>query len=706
MGANSVNQLREALGDSVENPRFVETFPRKGYRFVAPVKQEAEKPEEPRATKRRNWVTARRQPIPQISAIAVIPLENLSHDSEQEYFTDGITDTLITDLAKVTNLRVISRTSMIRYKSTKKTIKDIGRELNVDAVVEGTVTRSGNRVRITAQLIQVSTDMHLWAEAYERDLTEILAVQNEVATDIARRVSTVVRPLGQAKRVNAEAYGSYLQGRYYFYQYTSRGWQQAIDHFNQAIESDPNFAPAYSGLADAYIVAGAYRAIPGREALARGKAAAAHAVELDDKLASAHYALATAYAWFDWNWEMAEKEFQRGLELDPDDALGRNWYGGYLSLRGRHDEAIDQHERARELDPFSLIVNANLVRSLYWARRYDDAIEQAQKTLKLDPSFGVTLFWLEDSLRHQKRFQDAVALRLAFTTPKQAQNIKRTFKSAGFEGVLRDDGESFKNSGDLIPAARCFAQAGDKNQRSRCLRIASRIGVPRWRRLKPNRILTGCVRRSGFRTCSKNLAFSRKGLQSLLPLQIKNSRGDLAEFAAAVSFAVPVALTSSESVSAKDRPTVASRAIGLVRKARRIIGDLVAALDIVRPVIGRFGALVAVDKPNLGQVLPLRISEVVTQSGARLAINVLEIFGLPRAVCFVEVFDLMNFDRSARIVLVGEFEFDVFAGIACVCDGGAREHRERRDGGDDVREPHGCISSFVIAVSAEKDLIG
>jgi TolB-like protein/DNA-binding winged helix-turn-helix (wHTH) protein/Tfp pilus assembly protein PilF len=514
-----VNHLRETLGDSVEEPRFIETFPRKGYRFIAPLLPDApgllgtEKPEQSsnEVVQRqpelrwwimaaaaavvlvgilvatniagiRNWVAKRRQTTPQISAVAVIPLENLSHDPEQEYFADGITDTLITDLAKISNLRVISRTSIVRYKGATKSIKDIGRELNVDAVVEGTVTHSGNRVRITAQLIQVSTDMLLWAETYERDVREILVVQNEVATDIARRVSTVVRPLGQAPRVNAEAYGSYLKARFFFYQYTSRGWQQAIDHFNQAIEYDPNFAPAYSGLADAYIVAGAYRAIPAREAFARGKAAAARAVELDDKLASAHYALATAYAWYDWNWEMAEKEFQRGLELDPDDALGRNWHGGYLSLRGRNDEAVDEHERARELDPFSLIINANLARSLYWARRYDEAIDQAQKTLKLDPTFGVTLFWLEGSLRHQNLYQDAVALRVAFSSAEEAQHIQRTFKSAGFDGVLREDGESFKNSGDLIPAARCFAQIGDKNQalalledcfRNRCSSMAT-----------------------------------------------------------------------------------------------------------------------------------------------------------------------------------------------------------------------------------------
>jgi TolB-like protein/DNA-binding winged helix-turn-helix (wHTH) protein len=491
----AINHLREALGDSADQPRFIETFPRKGYRFIAPVTQEDQafaenRPESPPHRSRvrlwmigagaatvclgiliganvgdvRNWAANRWRLTPQISALAVIPLENLSRDPEQEYFADGITDALITDLAKVSNVRVTSRTSIIRYKATKKSIKEIGRELNVDAVVEGTVTRSGNRMRITAQLIQVSTDMHLWADAYERDVSEILTVQNEVATDIARRVSAMVRPLGQAQRVNPQAYGCYLKGRFFFYQYTSLGWQQSIDNFNRAIESDPNFAPAYSGLADVYIVAGAYGAIPIREALPRGKAAAAQALALDDKLASAHYALATAYAWYDWDWGSAEKEFHRALELDPNDALGRNWHGGYLSLRGRHDNAVDEHERARELDPDSPIINANLARSLYWARRYDEAILQARKTLKMDPGFGVALFWLEGSLRHKNLFDEAVALRLAMSTPERAQSIRSTFKNGGFQAILHEDGEMFKNGGDLIDAARCFAQIGEKNE--------------------------------------------------------------------------------------------------------------------------------------------------------------------------------------------------------------------------------------------------
>jgi TolB-like protein/Tfp pilus assembly protein PilF len=394
----------------------------------------------------------------------VIPLENLSGDPEQEYFADGMTDALITDLAKMGSVRVTSRTSVMRYKRTTKSINEIGRELNVDAVVEGTVMRSADHVRITAQLIQVSTDMHLWAEAYERDVSEILDLQSEVATDIARRIHILMRPMDQVRIVNPQAYGLYLKGRYFFYQYTNQGWEQAIEYFNQAIKSDPKFAPAYSGIADAYLVAGAYGAIPSQEALTRGKAAAAKALELDDQLASAHYALATASTWYDWDWADAEKEFHRALELNPNDALGRNWHGGYLSLQGRHDEAIDEHQRALELDPSSLIINANLARAFYWARRYDEAILQARKTLQIDPRFGVAAFWLEGSLRHKSLFNQAVALRQAISSPERAQAIGQTFKTAGFQGLMRDSGEAFKKGGALVEAARCYAQIGENDE--------------------------------------------------------------------------------------------------------------------------------------------------------------------------------------------------------------------------------------------------
>jgi serine/threonine-protein kinase len=295
-------------------------------------------------------------------------------------------------------------------------------------------------------------------------VSEILALQRAVATDIARRIDIVVRPLDRPRIVQPEAYGLFLKGRYAFYQYTSEGWQRAIEHFNRAIEKDPKFASAYSGLADTYLVAGAYDAMPADEALTRGKAAAARALELDDGLASAHYALATAYTWYDWDWPSAEREFQRALELNPNDALGRNWHGGFLSLRRRHEEAIGEQERARDLDPLSLIVNTNLIRALYWARRYDDAIVQAQRTLEMDPHFGLALFWLDGPLRHQGLVDKAVALRQSVSTPERAQNIARTFERGGFPALLRECGESYKKNGALVIAARCFAQSGDKEE--------------------------------------------------------------------------------------------------------------------------------------------------------------------------------------------------------------------------------------------------
>jgi len=197
---------------------------------------------------------SKRPAVPVITSLAVLPLANLSSDPEQEYFSDGMTDAIINELSRANTLKVISRTSVMRYKGTKKSVREIGRELGVDAIVEGTVIRSGDRVRITAQLIQTATDMHLWAETYERDASEVLRLQGEVATDIASRISSVVKPLDQPRRVNPDAYGLYLKGRDFFYRYSDHGWQQAIEHFNRAIEVDPEFAPAYSGLADAYLV--------------------------------------------------------------------------------------------------------------------------------------------------------------------------------------------------------------------------------------------------------------------------------------------------------------------------------------------------------------------------------------------------------------------------------------------------------------------
>jgi TolB-like protein/DNA-binding winged helix-turn-helix (wHTH) protein/tetratricopeptide (TPR) repeat protein len=486
----AVNHLREALGDSAEQPRFIETLPRKGYRFIADVTREGEEvtavEKAPAEQRRRSFLLpatlvagiviaiaaaiglarewSSRPSAPRIAALAVIPLENLSRSPEEQYFADGLTDALITDLAKLGGVRITSRTTVMQYRATKKTVKDIGRELNVDAIVEGTVTHAGNRVRVTAQLIQVSTDMHLWADSYERDVSEILDLQGAVATDIARQINVFLKPPDRAHVVNPEAYGLYLKGRYAFYQYTSRGWQEAIQRFNEAIDIDPTFAPAQAALAETYVVAGTYGAFPSAEALSRARAAAAKALELDEGLASAHYALATSNGWYAWDWKGAEREFRRALELNPHDAMGRNWYGGYLSVLGRHDEAIAEHERARELDPLSLIVNANLTRAFYFARRYDEAIDQGRRTLRIDPTFGIAVFWLEGALRHKGLLEEAVKLRQDFAGPERAPLIARTFQRDGFQALLRETGEAFLKAGFFETAARAYAQIGEKDR--------------------------------------------------------------------------------------------------------------------------------------------------------------------------------------------------------------------------------------------------
>jgi TolB-like protein/DNA-binding winged helix-turn-helix (wHTH) protein/Tfp pilus assembly protein PilF len=488
----AILSLREALGDSAENPQFVETLPRKGYRFIASVIPDQQEdsavtaaPHPARASNSglwitalavlgvlgivlatnlsglRDWMTNRLRPSSQITALAVIPLENLSGDPEQEYFSDGMTDELITNLAKISQARVVSRTSIMHYKGSRKTLKEIARELNVDAVVEGTVQRSGNRVRITAQLIQVATDSHLWAESYEQDLSEILELQKNVATDIARQVNIIVRPLLVTGSVKPEAYVSYLKGRYEFYRYTKEGWLKSIEYFNETIRDDPAFAPGHVGLAASYLAGIGWEAFPPEE-LHKGTAEARKALELDDQLPGAHFVMAAAYT-EEWRWQDAEKEFRRGLDLDPNDALGRQWYSNYLLTMGRFQEAINEQEHARVVDPFSPLINANLAKAFYYARQFDHAIEQAQETLKLDPKYHAAWMFLERAYRHKGMADQAVNARLSSANPEEAQTIKQAYREAGLPGVLRAEAEAYQRNGALLEAARCYVQAGDKN---------------------------------------------------------------------------------------------------------------------------------------------------------------------------------------------------------------------------------------------------
>ena len=299
---------------------------------------------------------------PRIDSIAVLPLENLSGDPEQEYFADGMTDALIADLAKIGALKVISRTSVMQYKGARKPLPEIAHELSVDGVVEGSVLREGDRVRITVQLIEAATDQHLWTERYERELTSILALQGEVARAIASKIEVTVSPeeevrLASARPVAPEVHEAYLKGRYYWNKRTEDGMKRGLEYFQQAINDDPEYAPPYVGLADSFNMIAFYSNAPPMEVYPKAKAAALKALEIDDTIAEAHASLAAAQAG-EWDWLAAEREFQRAIELNPSYALGHQWYAGlYLNAVGRLDEATAEFKRA-QLDPLSLIIGA------------------------------------------------------------------------------------------------------------------------------------------------------------------------------------------------------------------------------------------------------------------------------------------------------------------------------------------------------------
>jgi TolB-like protein/DNA-binding winged helix-turn-helix (wHTH) protein/Tfp pilus assembly protein PilF len=450
VGLNTaIKRLRDALSDTAENPRHVETLPRRGYRFIAQVDglAAATPPSSPaqiptdRYTRRAvsalvdavleahgartRWrvgavvagatalamavvlfgVRGLRQQLrgkadaPKIQSLAVLPLENLSGDPSQEYFADGMTDALITDLARISSLRVVSRTSAMRYKGARKPLAEIAQELNVDAFVEGSVVRSANRVRINAQLIQAAPERHLWANAYERDLTDVIALQGGVARAVAAEIQIKLTPQEQARlagprQVNPEAYEGYLKGRYYWEKRNEAAINTAIEYFEQAIKVDPNFALAYAGLADAYNIAGfgVVASMPRAEAAARCKAAAVKALELDGSLAEAHTALARLKEEADRDWAGAEVEFRRALDLNPGYANAYLWYSQFLRQMGRRDEDFAMTRRALQLDPMSPIMLRNMGLALLWWGDVDQAIEQFRKALEIDPNrFNVLL---------------------------------------------------------------------------------------------------------------------------------------------------------------------------------------------------------------------------------------------------------------------------------------------------------------------------
>src|SRR5580700_1251618 len=532
----AIGKLRSALEDSPENPRFIETLPKRGYRFIAgvsvvdadarpkrpesaagdlPGSQEKERKAEPGdkrqdaglavGSKRRPWpmrgvivavalviiislsilsVWRFRSPAPAatgIRSIAVLPLENLSGDASQNYFADGMTDELITDLAQISALRVISRTSVMVYKGARKPLPQIARELNVDAVVEGTVLHSGNQVRITAQLIEASTDKHLWSQSYEGELRDTLALQNRVASAIADQIRISLTPQEQAalkdvKVVNPEAYESYLKGRYFWNKRTADGLKVALAYFTQAIEEDPKYAQAYSGLADTYALLGdwQYAVMTPKEALPKAKAAALKALELDSALGEAHTSLAVCLDGFDWDFDAAEKEFQRAIELNPGYATAHHWYAWHLSHTGREEEAIAEMRKAEDLDPLSLIINSDLAELLVLAHSYDESIRQSRKTIEMDPNFALAHNQLGQAYFQKQMYEPAIAeleksVQLSGGSPTCVANLARAYAASGrrseAEKLLGDlkkrSNPGYSNASEI---AMIYASLGNTDQ--------------------------------------------------------------------------------------------------------------------------------------------------------------------------------------------------------------------------------------------------
>jgi TolB-like protein/DNA-binding winged helix-turn-helix (wHTH) protein len=395
---------------------------------------------------------------PVIHSLVVLPLENLSGDKEQEYFADGMTDALTTDLAQIGSLRIISRSSAMHFKGSKETLPQIGRELKVDAVVEGAVTRTANRVRVTAQLVEASSDHHLWARSYERDLKDVLALQDEIAQDIAEQIRVKLTPkerslLMQVHAVDPDAYDAYLRGRYWANKaelwtgcktsaacYSRTEPSKALEYYQKAITKDPSYALGYAGVADGFVVMTLAGGLSFKEAAAKVNEAAAKAAALDPSLAEPHSSLAFIKLFSDWDWSGAEAESKQAIALNPNLARAHLWYSYYLVITERLDEAVNESERARDLDPFDYPVNEWLGQAFYHARRYDDALRQMRRTLEMFPDHGGRLYSQIAQVYEQKRmFAEAFAARqqeLGCDKDPNVTALAGAYKRAGYRGWL------------------------------------------------------------------------------------------------------------------------------------------------------------------------------------------------------------------------------------------------------------------------------
>lgn len=516
--AQNISLLRKVLGGATGEFQYIETIPKRGYRFVVPVKVVPVKedlrtnasdnsapspvPQPPKPPTRR-WVAwsagalvlllasvlaylyfsaAPAGGTLHVNSLLVLPLDNPSNDPAQEYFTEGMTEELINSLAKVQALRVISRTSAMTYKGVKnKPLPQIARELNVDAVVEGSVLQSGGKVRITVQLFEARTERSLWAQSYQQDLRDVLTLQSEVASAIVNEIQVKLTPgekvrLATARTVDPEAYLAYSYGRYYWNKRSPADIQRGIEYFQRAIAKDPSYAPPHTGLADAYALLGSIGidVLPPREAMPKAKAAALEAVKLDDSLAEGHTSLAYARQSYDWDLDAAEREFKRAIELNPGYATAHHWYAHFFLAKGQPEQALTEIQRARALDPLSLIINIGVGWCYYHARRYDEAIQQYRATLELNPNLSLTHVTLAMAYEGKHLYADAIAeynkgLALPGSRTFALAGLGRAYVLSGKRREALQVVKELENTAKLhyVPAvylAAIFAAMGDKER--------------------------------------------------------------------------------------------------------------------------------------------------------------------------------------------------------------------------------------------------
>lgn len=550
---NAIRKIRSALNDDSEQPRFVETSVGMGYRFIAPVERVLESGGSPTAPARelrgpskaffakRAWVPALvvaaliaaafalnlagvrnrvfARGIAPIHSIAVLPLENLSGDPTQEYFVDGMTDALITELAQFGSLRVTSRTSAMHYRGSHKSLPEIARELNVDAVVEGSVVRSGNHVRITAQLLEARSDRHLWAKAYDRDAREIMYLQQEVAGNIVHEIQAVLTPmenlrLNRKPQVDPEAYDDYLRGLYFWHKFTDQGMRQAQEYFEKSVQKDPSYALSYAWLANTYGQLADYVG-PRKPLMLKSEETSQKALQLDDNLAVAHGALGWVKWAYDWDWSGAENEFKHAIQLSPGHALSHSIYARYLDSMGRFEQAFQEHQIARELDPLDLVLIYDLGDHFLVSRQYDRAIEEYRMALDMDPNFvaahrGLAFAYKDKGSEKESIFEWEQHAALT-GAPDLAEAIKVAYAHGGYKRALKarlNYNQRRRSAGSSVPyldSVWTYAALGENDLALQALEKAfadrepmAWLSVdPKWDSIRADRRFQDLVRRAG-----------------------------------------------------------------------------------------------------------------------------------------------------------------------------------------------------------------